>query len=387
MRRAAASEAARLAELGERHLAVAAAGAEPPLLALARRDHALADRGRADSPRRPTCRRRSDARSRLRSRSGRRARRSASRGSGALTSAGIRTRPTRSPRPHGHGFDAATSMKRQGNSTAWRARTIVTVPSSSGCRRASSASRENSPSSSRNRTPRCASVTSPGPRRRAPADQPGRRDRVMRGAERAAARASRARRARPQALAIRRTSSASARLRGGRIEGSRRAASDLPAPGGPTTSTLCPPAAAISSAQAQVGLPPEVGQVGKDGLRAVRTPGHARGRTRLVVRAQHRQLGKPGKGNHPCAAGEHCLGGVDGRNRDRLEAAAACGLGDRERSGDRPDRPRRERAPRPGRCARSAQAGADRRRRAARQRSPGRTRGRPSEGRRERGSR
>ncbi len=43
---------------------------------------------------------------------------------------------------------------------------------------------------------------------------------------------------RPQALAIRATSSASSAARGGRIEGRRLAASDLPAPGGPTISKL-----------------------------------------------------------------------------------------------------------------------------------------------------
>ena len=42
----------------------------------------------------------------------------------------------------------------------------------------------------------------------------------------------------PQALAIRSTSIASERPSGGMIDGRRRAASDLPAPGGPTISRL-----------------------------------------------------------------------------------------------------------------------------------------------------
>ena len=54
-------------------------------------------------------------------------------------------------------------------------------------RSASSASRRNSPSSSRKRTPRWARVTSPGPRRRRrPRSAPGGRDRVVRRPERAA---------------------------------------------------------------------------------------------------------------------------------------------------------------------------------------------------------
>ena len=41
----------------------------------------------------------------------------------------------------------------------------------------------------------------------------------------------------------------------GRIDGSRRASIDLPEPGEPTSSTLCPPAAAISSARLTFSCP------------------------------------------------------------------------------------------------------------------------------------
>ena len=58
--------------------------------------------------------------------------------------------------------------------------------------------------------------------RRAPADESRGRDRVV---------------GRPETLAIFVTSIASARLSGGNSEGSRRAPIDLPAPGGPTTSS------------------------------------------------------------------------------------------------------------------------------------------------------
>ncbi len=45
------------------------------------------------------------------------------------------------------------------------------------------------------------------------------------------------------------------RQRGGRIEGSRAASMDLPEPGGPTMSRLCPPAAATSSARLALSWP------------------------------------------------------------------------------------------------------------------------------------
>jgi hypothetical protein len=64
--------------------------------------------------------------------------------------------------PHGHGFIAATSWKRAGYCAWYAAREIVMWPVSSGSRRASSALRGNSGSSSRNRTPACASEISPG---------------------------------------------------------------------------------------------------------------------------------------------------------------------------------------------------------------------------------
>ena len=62
------------------------------------------------------------------------------------------------------GFAAATNVKRAGNSTEPAARVTTTRPSSSGWRSASSASRRNSVSSSRKRTPWCARETSPGRR-------------------------------------------------------------------------------------------------------------------------------------------------------------------------------------------------------------------------------
>ena len=85
------------------------------------------------------------------------------------------------------------------------------------------------------------------PRRVAAADQAGGADRVVRRAERPAA----PRAAREAGRRRWRSAPPPAPPRGasgGRIEGSRLAASDLPAPGGPTISRLWPPAAATSSA-------------------------------------------------------------------------------------------------------------------------------------------
>ncbi|MEI7751152.1 MAG: recombinase family protein [Candidatus Omnitrophota bacterium] len=64
--------------------------------------------------------------------------------------------------PHGQGFIAATKRKSAGNVIWLLAREIVMQPSSSGPRNVSSASRRNSGSSSRKRTPPCESDISPG---------------------------------------------------------------------------------------------------------------------------------------------------------------------------------------------------------------------------------
>ena len=78
----------------------------------------------------------------------------------------------------------------------------------------------------------------------------------------------RRRRAGPATLAILVTSIASASPSGGRIEGSRRAAIDLPAPGGPMTSAPWPPAAAISSPRRSPRWPFRSDEVGRAPRRA-----------------------------------------------------------------------------------------------------------------------
>ena len=87
----------------------------------------------------------------------------------------------------------------------------------------------------------------------------------MRRAERPRRRAGRRRpaAARPPS-APRCTSSASSKVSGGRMPGSRRASIVLPAPGGPMRSRLCPPAAAISSARRAGACPRTSAQIRAD---------------------------------------------------------------------------------------------------------------------------
>src|SRR6185369_8346655 len=85
--------------------------------------------------------------------------------------------------PQRHGFIAATSWTRAGNVTWVLARATLTLPVSSGWRSESSTGRWNSGSSSRNRTPRCARLISPGRTR----DESWHRSAVVGRAERASA--------------------------------------------------------------------------------------------------------------------------------------------------------------------------------------------------------
>src|SRR3989344_216927 len=64
--------------------------------------------------------------------------------------------------PHGQGFIAATNIKFDGKTAEPFAREIETMLSSSGWRSDSKTLFSNSGNSSKNKTPRCASVTSPG---------------------------------------------------------------------------------------------------------------------------------------------------------------------------------------------------------------------------------
>ena len=104
----------------------------------------------------------------------------------------------------------------------------------------------------------------PRRRERAAADERRRGDRVVRRTERALGRSATRRRASPATLWIRVTSIASARVSGGRIEGSRRASIVLPTPGGPDSSRLWPPAAAIVERADRRRVAADVREVGDD---------------------------------------------------------------------------------------------------------------------------
>ena len=132
------------------------------------------------------------------------------------------------------------------------ARPTVTVPSSSGCRIASRTSRRNSGNSSRNKTPWCASVTSPG-RMSVPPPSRLAAELVWCGARRVLCVPLLS--DSPAVACTCRTASRSLADSGGRMPGKRRSIALLPVPGGPVNSRLWPPAAATVSASFGVVWP------------------------------------------------------------------------------------------------------------------------------------
>ena len=124
-----------------------------------------------------------------------------------------------------------------------------------------------------------------GSRRRAAADEPGRRDRVVRGPERPRGQGAVGGRPPGDAGDLRHLDRLVGATAGGRIEGSRRAASDFPAPGGPMTRAAWPPAAATSSPRRSPGWPLQVGEVGQAG--AGRRRGAASGAVGDLAAGEH----------------------------------------------------------------------------------------------------
>ena len=179
--------------------------------------------------------------------------------------------------PQGHGFIAATSWKRAGNSALRPARATVMRPDSSGSRSTSSTARCHSGSSSRNSTPLCASEISPGrgglpPPASAAALAP------WCGARHGRCRHSRGSKPRPLIEATAAVSSASASVASGSRPGRRDASRVLPQPGGPLISRWWPPAAAISSARRAWAWPRTSAMSGADaGAAAGSSPPCARG--------------------------------------------------------------------------------------------------------------
>src|SRR5205809_8121226 len=135
--------------------------------------------------------------------------------------------------PQGHGFIAAASMNRAGYERLIAARAIVTTPSSIGWRSTSSTFLRNSGSSSRNSTPPCARLTSPGRGYDPPPISPA-SEIVWCGARNGRrATSDSPSGSTPATEWIFVVSSASSRLIFGRMVGSRRASIVFPDPGGP----------------------------------------------------------------------------------------------------------------------------------------------------------
>ena len=132
----------------------------------------------------------------------------------------------------------------------WRPRRV-----SSGSRSDSSTARLNSGNSSRNNTPRCARLTSPGRACGPPPMMALAEARVVRRAKRPlpVVRARRSRACSPRRW--RRHRALRCPSSGGSRPGRRCASMLLPVPGGPTSSRLCPPAAAMISARLAAACP------------------------------------------------------------------------------------------------------------------------------------
>ena len=140
-------------------------------------------------------------------------------------------------------------MERAGSTTDSSARAMLMSPLSSGCRRASITSARKSGNSSRNSTPQCARLISPG---RTPAEPPPTRLAVLAswcGAEnggRVSMPSAGSRAPASECTAV--SSRDSSRVRSGRMPGIRSAMLVLPDPFGPESSRWWPPAAATSTA-------------------------------------------------------------------------------------------------------------------------------------------
>ena len=293
--------------------------------------------------------------------------------------------------PHGHGFIAATSWKRAGKRRVPRAARDRDAALLERLAQRLEHVRRNSGSSSRNSTPWCASVTSPGRGVLPPPSERRRREIVWCGArngrardERPRVRAARRRCGWRSPRAPRRASS------GGRIAGSRRASIVLPEPGGPTSSTLWPPAAATSRARLACACPRTSAKSSVVARRRLPAcdASTGRGRRRLAAQQGRRRRAASTADSTGSTADERGLGGVGGGHEQRRSRGASAGQADRQRAArpactwpSRPSSP----TTRDGTEPRSGSDAVWRR--GCRARSGGRTRRLPCGRRRARGSR
>ena len=134
------------------------------------------------------------------------------------------------------------------------------------------------------------------------------------------------------------TSSASSRVSGGRIPGSRRASIVLPVPGGPASSTLCSPAAASSSARRPRSWPRTSARSGRNGSSSSSAPGGDGERDVLFAAKVGDRLGEV-VNRHGVDAGQRRLGrGLRGAE-ESAQAGAPRALGDGDRARDRAHAP------------------------------------------------
>ena len=194
-----------------------------------------------------------------------------------------------------------------------------------------------------------ADLARPGPVRRRRSAPPATPNDAARGT--AGASPAGRRRSRPATQWIMLTSSASRGVRSGSRPGSRAASIDLPAPGGPISNRLWPPAAAISSAALGALHALHVGRSGPRGRRPPRRRlrrGQHLGAAEMVDQRQQvgrrQHLDPPGPGRLAALAGRADQPQVAGRGADRRRQHA----GDRvERAVQRQVRPARRSRPSP----------------------------------------
>ena len=149
----------------------------------------------------------------------------------------------------------ATSMKLAGKVTEPPLRETVMQPSSRGWRSASRAERWYSGISSKNRTPWWARLISPGLTVRLPPPHSATVLAVWWGERNGRSVTMPSSPKMPATEWILVTSSASAKVISGMMEGMQRASIVLPVPGGPTSSRLCPPLTATSRARRATAWP------------------------------------------------------------------------------------------------------------------------------------
>ena len=130
------------------------------------------------------------------------------------------------------------------------------------------------------------------------------------------------------------TSSASSRVSGGRMPGSRRPSIVLPVPGGPASSTLCSPAAASSSARRPALLAAHLREVGQERLLELVAAGWSGERDVLLAPQVGDRLGQV-MHRDDIDARERRLGRRLGRADESCQPlpSRALGDGDRARNG------------------------------------------------------